>query len=506
MEPHVMAGQLLHKSECLKTVNISGLANALWVNLTSAAPFKALLSFMDFDPRSTGLSDKLTGLPDELLAYIIGGMPLRTLFSLRNISKRFYRFLDDVTVWQKALSSTLGIPRSSVETILLGSSPGEVRQRAMRVLLVNEQWHRPQRYPRRIRTYRWLNLRDVQILPGGDWLVCLSTDGTLQLRRADRALSTEFTIPEAVDMSGFTTSSTSVNPHGSFYVLFHCTQRLYIYEVYVVPEPIMRLVVVTVRRDLGPEATILRNASIAGNIVGFDCFWAGRNLLCLRTVRPNSDGKHEQIAFLYNMANCTIHILSRRIVIVCDASSIEVHKVPELRPMSSVTDLQIVESEIILKQNLQIVTPGTLTGSPAVWDSFDGGHIGPLIMIGPGVLHIVLPSSDLESYGFRAFRVPEILAPFPTSGTRYALCPQLEPGRGLVFWTVKYPVVLPFGGDDDPRSFEVEPDYVPVGRFVVDEIKHMAVVATRMDDWTGRACIILEDGPNSRSLGVLDVV
>ncbi|KZT26775.1 hypothetical protein NEOLEDRAFT_1131807 [Neolentinus lepideus HHB14362 ss-1] len=173
--------------------------------------------------------------------------------------------------------------------------------------------------------------------------------------------------------------------------------------------------------------------------------------------------------------------------------------------MTDSLDLAIVESAIIFSQKLEVTSPGNLSGSPVVWDSTNGGHVGSLTFLGPGVLHIIQPSDDLEDYALRSFRVPEVLASYPAVGRRCGLSAQIEWGRGLVFWTVQHPEVVGLT-EDEGAQFAVATKCVPLGHFVVDEINHLAPIATRIDEWTGRACLILEDGPDHRSLSILDVI
>ncbi|TFK54262.1 hypothetical protein OE88DRAFT_1732938 [Heliocybe sulcata] len=430
-------------------------------------------------------------LPDEIVLQILTGLCIRDLFNAQGTCAQTSRVLHERGPWYDALCNVLALPRSAVTTVLKGASVEEVRHRAMKAQYVNENWARTRVHPRHVRTYRWRGLRDIQILPGGEWLVCVSMDGTLEMRKVERSL-------QVVIASRFFLGIVPLYRKT-------CCSRLYVYEVVVSPEPNLRCMIAISTSDLGRQARSFRNAAISGNILAFDCYWDGRDMLCLRSIIPNSDGVQEQAAFLYDKSNCTIHILSSHIVLLADGSSIQVHKIPRLYPVSDTNaSPEVVENEIIFSHQLQLTSPGNMSGSPAVWDHLNGGHIGPMTLLGPGTLHIVQPSADLKNYELSTFRVPEIIASYPAVGLRYGLSAQIEPGHGLVFRTVKHPDVVEH--DDKEQRPPVSSDRVPMGHFVVDEIKHLAPIAVRIDEWTGRACLILEDGPDHRSLAILDIV
>ncbi|EPQ54213.1 hypothetical protein GLOTRDRAFT_130594 [Gloeophyllum trabeum ATCC 11539] len=227
----------------------------------------------------------------------------------------------------------------------------------------------------------------------------------------------------------------------------------------------------------------------------------------MRKVHTDEDDSVMHAAIVHEQTHCTIHVLSVNVVLLCNSHGISVYKSSGLvgRTQSSVLD--IVSSETVWSTTFDSWSSGQLSGSPAIWDKLYGGHQGPLMILGPGVMHIVQPSRDLRHYSLRSFRVPQVVAQAPAVGTRFALCVQTEEGRGLVFKTCTFPRVLQeYDEILEAEALQVSPEEVRLGSFVIDEVKDMSPVLTRLDEWTGCACVLLEDDRGQKRLVIVDVV
>ncbi|TFK46078.1 hypothetical protein OE88DRAFT_1812098 [Heliocybe sulcata] len=449
---------------------------------------------------------QFTELPAEILFMMIKYLSVEDMENLRSTCKAFYTIMEDAALWRRALCTLLSVPINWVMAIVQSKTINQLRKQARKAALMTERWHLDRPAPRRVRSYLWPKLQDVLFIPGGDWLVCMFEQGTLQVRRVE-TMEIACSLQSGVDTSMFSMSCISVSPEGNFYALFHCTERILIYEIRLTPDKQSLRVVDKLSRDDMQGIDVLRHASLAGNVVALDCYYQGQDLVYMRTVKPGETGGTMHAALIHDHTHCTIHILSSRVVLLCNGQGISVYKTQGLVGTTKPSVLDIVSSDTIWSVSFDSWTSGQLSGSPAIWKNLYDGHQGPLMILGAGVLHIVQPSVDLDKYSLRSFRVPEIVAEARAVGTRYAFCAQTEQNRGLVFKTCTFPRVLQaYDEIEDAEDMQVSPGRVNLGSFLIEEVKDMSPVFSRLDEWTGYACVMLENDGGVKRLVIVDVI
>ncbi|TFK51212.1 hypothetical protein OE88DRAFT_1514597 [Heliocybe sulcata] len=122
-------------------------------------------------------------LPYELVLNILQGLPVKDLVNVRKTCKELYAFTEDRSLWNYVLSGLLSYPLPYTVRIEPSLWPQSSRQRALVASRVDEAWHDKNILPRHIHFLpSVLGLKDVLLLPGGEWLVSLLHDGTLQLQ------------------------------------------------------------------------------------------------------------------------------------------------------------------------------------------------------------------------------------------------------------------------------------------------------------------------------------
>ncbi|KDQ51084.1 hypothetical protein JAAARDRAFT_211374 [Jaapia argillacea MUCL 33604] len=440
-------------------------------------------------------------LPSETLLDILRFVSIRDLFNCRTTCKTFHTITDDRQLWYSVLSATLSVPIRHIHAVADALTSAELRRRALRASMMKDGWRREQATPLCVQTYPWnTRVQDIRLVPGGEWMVCLLDDGTLQLYKVGQNVPA-FVVPFALDIRGYTKNSIFIS-ESEFQLLLHCNVKLYIYQVNIHHQPSLRLLSVLVADDLA-GVSALRNATIGGNLLGVDCYHDGGDLIYMKTLRAAPDGGgYSHVGMIHDSRDCVLHLLSPTRILSCNTRGMSVFKIPPMRTTAQIN--QIVTADRVWHSSFSIVQPGTLQSSPGLWNRPDGQHDGPLVLLGPGVLHIIVPSLEVDNYEVRTFPMPQILSSHIEVGVLHALCPQREPRHGLIFRMCTFPKILK--GDGVVEPLELHPDHVVVGSFVVNEFAPLHALSCSFDEWTGRVCLLLQDPNGRRRVAIVDVL
>ncbi|KAI0668315.1 hypothetical protein C8Q78DRAFT_979827, partial [Trametes maxima] len=199
-------------------------------------------------------SNMVHRLPYDVQLAILGLLGARDVVRLCLTCRALYSLMADRTLWHHALSRLLSVfPQPQLSRRMNQLTANELKAHVVHSVRLDRDWHRVDYAPRLVRNFTCDSaVEHVSLVAGGEWLVVVLYDGSLQLR----ALSTPTATPVAT-LSHALTEGESVfylssrqsftDEHEDLVILQmgvrydQCT--IYVYHIAVVaPDPAFALV------------------------------------------------------------------------------------------------------------------------------------------------------------------------------------------------------------------------------------------------------------------------
>ncbi|KZT30076.1 hypothetical protein NEOLEDRAFT_305626 [Neolentinus lepideus HHB14362 ss-1] len=231
-------------------------------------------------------------LPYELVLDILRGLSAKDLVNVRRTCKELYLITEDPSLWSYVLSEILGYPLPYTVRIDPCLWPEPLRKRVLIASRVDDAWHDRNIMPRHVQFIPSASgLKDVVLLPGGQWLVSLLQDGTLELQSV-HGIAPMFRLATHMNPAEMTCqgSSVHISPVQDIYVIYSFTTRVTIYRVNVNDSAIPIELVDEVQSTALPGLPYTGRVFAGGNLIAMLCSDArGRTQLHIRSISASRD-------------------------------------------------------------------------------------------------------------------------------------------------------------------------------------------------------------------------
>lgn len=443
----------------------------------------------------------LATLPYELVLDILRGLSVQDLLNVRRTCKELHVVTQDSALWNHVLSGILSLPLSCAVQIGRSLWHAPPCRRAVIAARVDKNWHDTNIIPRHIRFLPTApGLEDVVLLPGGEWLVSLYHDGSLELQ-AVNGCAHAFRLATGMNPADLTSqgSRAYMSPAGDIMLVYALHTGVHVYRVNLSSTNTTVELVDDVPAAALPGFQYTGRVFVGGNImVLLYMDPRGLSYLDIRSIPENHDSSVRQarmhIAIEPDDAIfagfCTMQIISPDRLVLSTYRRIYMYAIPQLTasPPGSLHDAALTEP--IWSEPLHAVHPGETSacyGSPVAWNGPRGRHTGALMLWRPCRVFVLEPSADLCSCALKSYPAP-YGAQHVVSGVRRGCYTTNFPRDGLLVNLYTFTDVDDGAKRPAVSSFSLGPG-----------AGNVIVLGSSLDEWSGRICLHIEDSSWVRS-------
>ncbi|KAI8974222.1 hypothetical protein BD414DRAFT_498506 [Trametes punicea] len=463
----------------------------------------------------------LDRLPYDVQLSIMRLLDARDVVRLCWTCRALYSLMSDRSLWHHALSRLLFVfPQPYLSRRLHRLTAEELRAQVVHSAQLDMRWHRVDYKPRMIRNFRCDSaVEHVNLVAGGNWLVVVLYDGSLQLHELGApapavTLSPSLTEEESVFYLSSRLSFT--NDHEDLIILqmgvrYNSQCNIYVYHVSVVdPTPTFLLV-----GRISVTGSVWCCASGGGYLVYGLESGGGEMVLHVCVVdADNPEPQRPQVSMNIGPWSAdedfSISVLSQHQLLLAYHGGLSIYEIPPTPPDAS----QARRVYPVWSKRCDIGS-GIYRISPFSWDA----HRHPIVIAGTRALHILHAGRPDDGSAIDYREIPYPLSPgtelgymgLGAVGLLRAIWDSTEERNGALhvhFRTYSLPRSILDLSDDDP-GFGGEELGVGgrLGSFTVALDPEEHLVNLCLDDASGRVCLLLNNiMTGERRISVIDAV
>ncbi|KDQ56330.1 hypothetical protein JAAARDRAFT_309158 [Jaapia argillacea MUCL 33604] len=430
----------------------------------------------------------------EILLYL----SLQDILNARATCRSLYSATEHRTVWQYAISAIVG---SSIRAHTSLLSNGDLRRETLKVARLQTLWCMEDVEPTSVITLTCPeNVKFARIIPGSDWLVVASDNGSLRLRniRTNQAsLSTPSVAPFLEYLTCEVLSSGEDNVVLSTGTDLDGTSHLLLHRVDLTVPSLEVVVSLTF-----PEKILTATAGL--NLILYASTAGEDELVVARSF--GGDRPAEQVVMdidaFTTLEDSTMALLGSHRFFVSNSYGFAIFEMPPMTPVQVIDHHSAISVEPFWFLDCDLLV------YPPIISHVDWMHRSPNVMIldyhclhilsGIPPLHrtISLPTrddGDVTAIGTRhaAWWNPMVSPPLSAPGVTIRICtfPMIHGGSHL-----------------EEASAEEFP--VRVGSLLVDEPEDQTPESISLDEWAGRLCILFrgESDSEDKTIMLLDIL
>ncbi|KDQ59892.1 hypothetical protein JAAARDRAFT_68428 [Jaapia argillacea MUCL 33604] len=329
----------------------------------------------------------VTKLPADVWFNVVRYLPVRDFLSICSTCCDLRDILSDRHVWSTKMKDLLtAVPQPHIARTLPSMSTADLKRRAIRAALLDEKWQQKDLAIRRMHSIPYEStFQDVKLLPGGEMVLILLENGSLQLRSLI-SLEPVYTFHASVIITGYNTCDISFSSNGRIFASFHHSINSYVFLVDVVNPCISTAAMIKPRELVGfadPPLFLIGcpYTYAAGNLIAVGYFDRdGNPCIYIRTVileQTDAGDVAEHAVMRFDsrvqvgyFESSSVSLLSRHRLLFVHGEGTTIYQIPQCQPVSSgpppvFVPEQIWTTDLIMKHD------APFTFSPALWgDSF----------------------------------------------------------------------------------------------------------------------------------------